>query len=136
MEKRMCIIPGYENRYWIYEDGSVYSLYRQRFLKPYIDKYSGYVKYNLTGDYRKYYHKQLGPGNHGIFSAHQLVAYHWHGPYPENKEIHHKDHNRTNNHYSNLEYVTHSENILKSYRDTNRVPYWRTHLHILLHCLL
>lgn len=44
---------------------------------------------------------------------HQIVAWAFLGPCPVGKEVNHIDHNRKNNHIENLEYVTHSENLLK-----------------------
>lgn len=43
--------------------------------------------------------------------VHQLVAAAFIGPCPDGFEINHKDGNRQNNAPSNLEYVTHSENM-------------------------
>lgn len=42
---------------------------------------------------------------------HQLVALTFIGPVPKGKEVNHKDLNKSNNHYKNLEYKTHSGNI-------------------------
>jgi len=54
---------------------------------------------------------------HGRMTAlHRLVALHFIDN-PENKpNINHKDDNRTNNHFSNLEWCTQKENIQYSYR--------------------
>lgn len=47
--------------------------------------------------------------------VHQLVAEAFLGPRPVGHEINHIDGNPSNNHASNLEYVTHSENIAHAY---------------------
>jgi hypothetical protein len=39
-------------------------------------------------------------------------------------EVNHKDGDRQNNHWTNLEYVTHSDNMKKSF-EMGRVCYWR-----------
>ena len=57
--------------------------------------------------------------------VHKLVALKYLG-YPESMkyEVNHIDGNRGNNHASNLEWVTHSENVKKSY-DLGRKSYWK-----------
>ncbi|KKL58670.1 hypothetical protein LCGC14_2223090, partial [marine sediment metagenome] len=52
----------------------------------------------------------------------RLVALHFLGGPPTrwHTDCHHKDHDRTNNHWKNLEWVTHSENLLRSYSETDR----------------
>jgi hypothetical protein len=44
--------------------------------------------------------------------GHQLVAEAFLGPKPKGKMVHHKDGNPSNNHVSNLEYVTCRENVI------------------------
>lgn len=56
----------------------------------------------------------VGPtvnGKNKHFYIHHLVAEHFIGPRPEKMDINHKDGNKTNNHVSNLEYVTHGDNM-------------------------
>lgn len=52
-------------------------------------------------------------------TVHSLVAECWLGAKPEGYEIDHIDKDKTNNHYTNLRYVTHSENNL------HRVMNWK-----------
>lgn len=56
-------------------------------------------------------------------AVHRLVAFAWLGPpsSPAHKWINHKDGNKANNHYSNLEWTTISENIQHSYDVLGRV---------------
>jgi hypothetical protein len=68
--------------------------------------------------------------NHGYFAVrlakttdfavtkliHHLVAEAFIGPRPRGLQINHKDGIKTNNHFSNLEYVTRSENARHMYR--------------------
>ena len=50
-------------------------------------------------------------------NAHRLVMMAWNGPPPNNEQIcvHHIDHNKENNHASNLKWVSYSENIKYNY---------------------
>ena len=115
MEKRALKIDRYTDLYYVTEDGQVFSVRSQRFLKPFINK-DGYILYRLN-PHRE--HHTDGKS----FMSHRLVAMHWIGDPPTrwHTDCHHKDHDRAHNHYSNLEWLTHSENILRSYRETDRV---------------
>ena len=54
--------------------------------------------------------------------VHRLVCELWHGEMPANKPwVNHKDGNPSNNHYTNLEWMSISENIKHSYDTLNRV---------------
>jgi len=46
-----------------------------------------------------------------MYSRHTLVARYFIGPLPKGLEINHKDGDKTNNNVSNLEYISHQENI-------------------------
>jgi len=86
-------IPNYEG-YQITEDGRVFSLKRNRFLKPAIDKY-GYLKYTLSPN-----------GNPKTVTAHRLVA----ATYISNPLnlpcINHINENKLDNRIENLEWCT------------------------------
>jgi hypothetical protein len=95
--------------YTITEDGLVYSHIRKRWLKPQRNNCE-YIHYHIKG--------------FGWIFAHTLVAYKYLGPPPDPRmEINHIDGNRMNNHYLNLEWVTHSQNISKAYV-SGRKAYW------------
>ena len=54
------------------------------------------------------------------FSCHSLVAHFYIGSRPKGYDINHIDGNKGNNHFSNLEYITHSENVRKDYFNGRR----------------
>ncbi len=87
-------IKDYPN-YLIYNNGQIYSKNR-------------YLRLTIRGDY---YRVQLYcDGIKSIFSVHILVAQYF-CENPDNKTfVNHKDGNKLNNHYTNLEWVTQSEN--------------------------
>jgi len=91
-------IPKFEYLYEIDEYGVIYSLTHFRIVKPILSN-AGYFIVRL---YRK--------GNCYAFLIHRLVALTF-IPNDKNKKcVNHKDGNRLNNHVSNLEWSTHSEN--------------------------
>ena len=98
-------IDAVSEYYHITDDGMVYSHIRKRWLKP---------QCNLCG-YVFYYLSYGVPRPMWIF-AHTLVALRYIGKPPTEKhEIDHLDNNRMNNYFSNLRWLTHSENILASF---------------------
>lgn len=72
-------------------------------LKPFL--HNGYLQVHL-------YHNRQRIQK----TIHSLVADKYLGPCPAGMEINHKDGNKLNNHPSNLEYVTHKENIRHAVR--------------------
>lgn len=91
-------IKGWEDKYSITNDGRVYSYFSNKYLKPVFDK-DGYATVNLSRDnvVRKY-------------KIHRLVAETF-VDNPNNKqEVNHKDFNRSNNWFENLEWITQEEN--------------------------
>lgn len=97
---------GFSN-YSITEDGRVYSHLTNKFLKKSMMS-SGYEKVHIKND----------EGNLKNQSVHRAVAA-LYVPNPENKPfVNHIDENKLNNHYTNLEWVTGSEN-LQSWHDNN-----------------
>ena len=54
-------------------------------------------------------------GTRKLKLVHRLVAEAFIGPRPAGMDIDHVDGNRSNNHYTNLEYVTHSENLKRAW---------------------
>lgn len=101
-------IPGF-SLYEASNCGNIRSLNYKRtntmkVLKP-SKSDDGYLKTMLLNDLGKY----------KSWTIHNFVALTFLGEKPKNKEINHKDGNKTNNSIENLEYVTRSENCKHSF---------------------
>ena len=97
-------IAGFKGRYEVSSEGEVRSLARkgrkrQIFLKPFNNT-QGYLQVVLTKG-----------GKRDQPRVHRLVMQAFVGPCPENMEVNHIDEDKTNNCISNLEYVTHKQNL-------------------------
>jgi hypothetical protein len=91
-------VVGFEGNYSITESGKLYSHKKKRYVST-CNKTCGYLFRDLYKD-----------GKRRKFLIHRLVAQAF-VPNPENKpEVNHKDGHKLNNHYTNLEWVTKSEN--------------------------
>lgn len=95
-----------DDKYLVYRDGRIYSVWSERFLKL-KPSGLGYCQCLLGMKPTK---------------AHVAVAHAFLGPCPPGKEVNHIDGNKSNNHFSNLEYVTRSENIKHSFDVLGRKP--------------
>lgn len=96
---RSVPIIGFEDKYIIYEDGKVLSLYRNNFMTPKADK-DGYFRVGLWDGIK--IHNRI---------IHRLIAIHFiEGRTKERDIVNHKDGNKQNNQISNLEWVTVQEN--------------------------
>ena len=103
-----------EKHYRIEEDGAIWS-----------HKHGRYVRQTRTTP--GYLYVSLYP-IHGMTSVHKVVAQKYLGDCPAGCEVSHKDGNKMNNHWSNLEYITHSANLLKSFKEHGRKPPPGNHL--------
>ena len=92
---------GYEGRYKIGSNGEIMNK-RGLLLKQSLD-IDGYQRITLYN------------GNKKTYRVHRLVVEHFIGSIPCDKEVNHIDYDRTNNHISNLEIVSHLENVRHSY---------------------
>lgn len=107
-------VVGYERFYEVSEDGQVrrkiqrHSKRAGSLLSPNYDRI-GYVSYYLVDGY----------GNRKRAAAHRLVAAAFIGELPEGMEVNHKDLNKQNNRVSNLEYMTHQDNLIHAYASGN-----------------
>lgn len=96
--------------YIVTEDGKLWSLRKQKYLKP-ADNGLGYLQTLIT----------FNDNTRKMLKIHRLVAQ-CYIPNPDNKsDVNHKDGNKANNHVSNLEWMTHSENVQHSYTSLNRL---------------
>lgn len=91
------LIP--DTRYEVSENGDVRHVERRHVLRPFLAR--GYPIVGLSVQ---------GPRGTKTFHVHRIVARAFLGPKPEGMAINHKDGNKQNNHYSNLEYITNAEN--------------------------
>ena len=99
---KQIIVDNISTLYFITEDGRCYNTNTNKYLKGQIGK-NGYISFNLT----------LPNGKKKRLYAHRLVALHFlDNPNPkEFTEVNHIDGNRQNNHISNLEWVSRTQNI-------------------------
>ena len=102
-------IPSLDNLYEINEDGTIFrNIKTKRELKIKLDTHhskSGYFTtfIHIGGRRPDAYIKRI--------IIHRAVAECWLGECPEGMEVDHIDRNSQNNHYSNLRYVTKSEQM-------------------------
>ena len=107
-------VVGYEGLYEVSSTGNVKTVFERangslpRLLKPYRPK-GDYARTGLTKN-----------GKVKMLYIHRLVARAFIGECPKGCEVNHIDHDRTNNHYFNLEYVTRKENIAWSMKAGRR----------------
>lgn len=110
-------VPGWEQWYDVSEFGhlrtrrSTWKYPKGRIVKPVVNN-CGYVIYQLRDGKRV-----------EQWCAHKIVLLAFHGQPPlEKTQGNHKDGNKSNNHFSNLEYVTPSENQTHAYKTGLNVP--------------
>ena len=109
LNKRFAYIEGF-SEYVVTEDGEVWS-YKNKYkcrrglrkLTPRANK-GGYLYIDCVDQDR---HKRFG--------VHQLVAKYFCDGYFEGAVVNHIDADKTNNHYTNLEWVSQRDNVRKSY---------------------
>ena len=97
-------ISSLDNRYEINENGTIIrNCFTGRHIKIFLDTHHSKVGYYATFINYKGIVRRI--------MIHTVVAECWLGPRPEGFEIDHIDRNPHNNHYTNLRYVTHSEQM-------------------------
>lgn len=102
-------IPGYEAVYQVSDWGRVRNLKTNYHLNP------------STTD-RGYLSVMLTINNKQRFRVHRLVMLAFVGECPEGHEVNHKNGNKADNRLENLEYMTHSANVLHTYHSLKREP--------------
>jgi hypothetical protein len=108
-------VVGYERTYAVSSEGRVKRTARGKrtriglIREPTLQS-NGYLAMTMTQDARK-----------GVKSVHRMVLEAFVGPCPPGKEANHKDGIKTNNRISNLEWITHGENIRHAHA-TNLKP--------------
>ena len=103
-------IKDYEGYYQISSEGNVRNVKTQQIPKGDTNNL-GYRRVTLYTPVRK------------RFFIHRLVALHFCEGYSEELVVNHKDGNKQNNNYLNLEWVTHSENDLHAFSINLRQPH-------------
>ncbi len=100
MKEEYRDVSGFEGHYQVSSLGNVFSVKSGKVLSP-ADNGKGYLKVNLwrNGDCKQRY-------------IHSLVAREFIGHCPDGCNVNHIDGNKSNNTYTNLEYVTFSDNSL------------------------
>lgn len=113
-----------ENMYIIHKDGTVYSKYCNRFLKPDIDR-DGYAIVTLSINKKS---KKI--------KLHRLIAMLYLNNINNLPDVNHKDNNKLNNHISNLEWTDavrnnrykNNKNNSKRYGVWRHLDKWRSRL--------
>jgi hypothetical protein len=110
IKEAWSLIKGY-NEYEVSNTGFVRSLKygKKRILKQDVNK--GYLRVTLSKN-----------NTQKRFQVHVLVAKVFCDGFSLNKEVNHKDFNRKNNIYTNLEWVTRSENEKHTYQHGRKRP--------------
>jgi hypothetical protein len=108
-------IPGFE-QFTISHNGEIRGV-NGKILKKFIHTKGSLCGYATIGFWIR------GENKTRHQKVHRLVAMTW-VPNPDNKpEVNHKDGNKLNNHFQNLEWVTRSENIQHAFRTgLNKAP--------------
>jgi hypothetical protein len=108
-------IPGFDGKYFINQEGQVWSTYRNRILSQHLDATKRYLQSLMMMPGRK-----TGIPRY----IHKLVAIAWLGNAPGEVGcrrgqwcVNHKDGNKLNNHASNLEWVTVEDNAKHAWRN-------------------
>lgn len=104
-------IKGFEDQYAVTEDGGIWSLKRNKFLRQHAI-YSGYMTVTLRDS-----NNGQKPAH---FFVHRLVAKAYIDNPEDKPEVHHRDADRKNNCVANLEWVTREENNQAAWDSGNK----------------
>jgi hypothetical protein len=109
-------IRGFERFYEVSEYGEVRRTQNRRWRK----KGTAVTQNRDRFGYRRVQLYDSKTRQRHTFAVHRLVMQAFVGDCPDGHEVNHKDGDKANNHLSNLEYVTHRENIQHSFKKLNR----------------
>lgn len=112
MWKKLELFPLYE----IDEYGNVQRVDNKRKLKSQTNIKNGYKTVTL------YYYDENNNRKRKVCYIHRLVAQYFCDGYQEYLDVNHKDGDRANNFYKNLEWCSRGENLKHSYQVLNRTP--------------
>lgn len=90
-------VVGWEWKYLVSNSGGIRNILNGKLLTEHNSK-KGYVQVNLV-DSTNY------PHNNRVVPVHKIVALAFIGPRPDGYTIHHIDRDKSNNNFSNLEYL-------------------------------
>lgn len=100
--------------YKVSEDGRVFNIKTGRELKQSLNPLTRYYEIRVYDRNSKPYKKNV----------HRIVAEAYLSRVEGKNQVNHKDSNRKNNHYTNLEWCTASENMQHAYDFGNKLPPW------------
>ena len=112
MWKRLDLFPLYE----INEKSDIRRISNQKILKQQTNIKSGYKTVTL------YYYDENQNRKRKVCYVHRLVAQYFCEGYQEDLDVNHKDGDKENNFYKNLEWCSRRENLKHSYQILKRAP--------------
>ncbi len=109
MEWKTLIYPGIDlsGKYLISNTGQIYSSKTKKILKQTLNKSTGYYGICISNGGRK---------KKKMIKTHIAVAMTFVGGYKKGLVVNHIDGNKTNNYYTNLEWVTNQENTIHAHK--------------------
>lgn len=87
------------SNYIVYEDGSIFSIYKNKFITGTENK-DGYIRVYI----------KCTDNSYRGFLVHRLVYFYFKGEIPDDMKVNHIDENHKNNSLSNLNLLTHQDN--------------------------
>jgi len=105
-------LNGQETNYLISDEGEVKNGYTGDIIKSHATGGRANHRYQRV-------HLKIGKGQKNYRYVHRLVANAFLDKAHPSLEVNHKDRNTSNNHVSNLEWISHKENLRFSMKDVN-----------------
>ncbi len=115
-----------DTKYWVSEYGEIYSYWPEKVINQGSmykgNKYESFItipeKWKKLKQGNSTIYKKIGISINGKkcdFLIHRIVAECYLGSIPNGYEVDHIDSNPHNNHYTNLQYLTHEDNVKKAF---------------------